>query len=183
MLQKVTTFYSKKNDKTLKAPSFVLSKHFEYKDSFYKLCKQISDILIAIGIKHSLTYTVKYTSEKSLFSRFTIHNSMNNILQFLQNVDMRYCKRKELRFHAILQYYLDRKRESDIAKKVYKYTIQHPEVRVSEIAKKYQYTWSRVDGWRKGRRNPGITKSTKTFTSFINTYSPIKNPLNGENLQ
>ena len=152
-----------KNDKTLKAPSFVLAKRLELATGFKEFCGQVSNILLDLGIQHSINYTKKHTCAENVFASFDIHNSIDNIFLFTSILDMRYCLRKQKRFTMVNEYYKKRIDEVNIAKEAYTYTLNHPEERVSDIAKKYGYTYTRVASWRKGKRNPGTGKSTMKF--------------------
>lgn len=175
-------FSFQKNDKTLKAPSFTLTKAASLEDNFNEFAAQVSKILNDIGIEHNLKFTRNKTKYDKIVVEFVFSNSVDNILRFTSVLDLRHCARKNLMLKNVKSYYLQRQKHLEHRREAYNFTMEHPDVRVYEIAKKFHLNWSTVDNWRKGeRKTPSSSRlSLQTFTSYIN--SSTKNPLNGGKL-
>ena len=172
-----------KNDKTLKAPSFVLTKVKSLSKNFQSLVSQISGILKSIGIEHTLFVRENFTKYEKISVEFVLSNNVDNISYFTSCLDLKYCQAKKNRFLQIHEYYKIRQAHLEHRRKAYDYTMSHKAERVSDIAKRFGLSWSVVGGWRKGKRTtPSSSRvSLQKFSDFI-TSSPIKNPLNGEKL-
>lgn len=169
-----------KNNKTIKAPSLVLTKRIALKEEFEITCKQILSLFNDIGIDITLSYKNVLTKfHNNIYAIFTIKNNNDNIKKFISTLPMNYCARKKITFEKVYQYlqYKENVRKNTI--QLYDNIINDGKtLPIYKIAKKYGLPWSTVNNYIKGyRKQPSIRK----FLTY-SEYSSIKNPLNGETL-
>lgn len=165
----VPTF--QKNDITPKAFSLCMTKRYYLKDDMVRFTEQLVKILNDIGIDVSVRYTKTFTCEKNIKAIITIKNTSKNILNFINNIDCRYCYRKRSAFNNLKDYIILKENFINKKQKAYEEYLECNDAEY--ISKKYDFSTSTIRKWKHRKPNNSVGNNFISFNDFLKQRGPL----------
>ncbi len=174
------------NKKTPRPLSFCFSKIATLENNATEISKDFINILNSLGLNVSISKLYEVTNAKMVKHTFTINNSEQDFIKAISLMDLRYCLNKEIRRQQLLTYFRlkeQRRQEALILRdQVVNYRLKH-NATYRQLSKIFKITKAQAENYFNGKQKCKVLKNFPKFDyDFINTYCPIKTPLNDETL-